>query len=56
LGLIGAACVNIGKISFVDLKSVFIGILVFVGVYRFKVHPILALGISGLLGIVFYGL
>lgn len=56
LGLIAAACFNIGKISFVDIKSVVIGILVFVGVYRFKVHPILALAISGVLGIVAYGI
>jgi chromate transporter len=55
LGLIAAACFNIGKISFVDIKSVLIGILVFVGVYRFKVHPILALVLSGILGIIVYG-
>jgi chromate transporter len=56
LGLIAAACFNIGKISFVDIKSVIIGILVFIGVYRFKVHPILALALSGVLGIVIYGM
>ena len=55
LGLIAAACFNIGKISFVDIKSVIIGILVFIGVYRFKVHPVLALAISGILGIIVYG-
>lgn len=56
LGLIAAACINIGKISFVDLKSVIIGILTFIGVYRFKINPIIALAISGVLGVVFYGL
>jgi chromate transporter len=56
LGLIAAACFNIGKISFVDIKSVIIGILVFIGVYKFKVHPILALALSGVLGIVIYGM
>lgn len=55
IGLIAAACINIGKISFVDLKSVIIGLLVFVGVYRFKINPILALGFSGILGILLYG-
>ncbi|MDF2532028.1 MAG: Chromate transport protein [Clostridia bacterium] len=55
LGLIAAACFNIGKISFVDVKSVIIGVLAFIGVYRFKVHPILALAISGVLGVLFYG-
>lgn len=56
LGLIAAACVNIGKISVVDIKSVIIAILVFLGVYKFKVHPILAIAISGVLGIVLYGM
>jgi chromate transporter len=56
LGLIAAACFNIGKISFIDIKSVIIGILVFLGVYKFKVHPILALVISGFLGIIVYGI
>jgi chromate transporter len=56
LGLIAAACFNIGKISFVDIKSVIIGILVFIGVSKFKVHPILALALSGVLGIVIYGM
>jgi chromate transporter len=56
LGLIAAACFNIGKISFVDIKSVIIGILVFIGVYKFKLHPILALALSGVLGIVIYGM
>lgn len=56
LGLIAAACIDIGKISFIDFKSVIIGILVFIGVYKYKVHPILAIVISGVLGIVFYGM
>jgi chromate transporter len=56
LGLIAAACINIGKISFVDIKSIVIGLLVFIGVYRFKINPILALALSGVMGIVVYGL
>lgn len=55
LGLIAAACINIGKTSFIDIKSVIIGILVFIGVYRFKVNPILALVISGIMGVIIYG-
>lgn len=55
LGLIAAACFNIGKISFVDWKSVLIGILVFIGVYKLKIHPILSLAIAGVLGILLYG-
>jgi len=56
LGLIAAACYNIGIVSVVDIKSVLIAVLVFIGVYKFKVHPILALVMSGVLGIVFYGI
>jgi chromate transporter len=56
LGLLAAACFNIGKISFVDLKSVIIGIAVFGAVYKFKVNPILALVASGVMGVVLYGM
>ncbi len=56
LGLIAAACIDIGKISFTDLKSVFIGLAVFSGVYKFKLHPILAIVLAGFLGILMYGL
>lgn len=55
LGLIAAACFNIGKISFADVKSVIIGVLVFFGVYKLKINPILSLGLAGLLGILLYG-
>jgi chromate transporter len=56
LGLIAAACVKIGKVSVVDFKGVLIALLVFVGVYKLKINPIIAILISGLLGIVFYGI
>lgn len=55
LGLIAAACFNIGKISIVDIKSIIIAILAFIGVYKFKLNPIVTLGIAGVLGIFFYG-
>lgn len=55
LGLIAAACVTIGKSSFPDIKSIIIGILAFIGIYRFKLHPIWAIAISGVLGLVLYG-
>lgn len=55
LGLIAAACVKIGSISIVDLKGAIIAILVFVGVYKFKINPIIAIFISGGLGVLFYG-
>lgn len=55
LGIIAAACLTIGKVSFTDIKSVIIGVLVFLGVYKLKISPILAIVISGGLGLMFYG-
>jgi len=55
LGLIAAACISIGKVSIVDFKGVIIALLVFAGVYKFKINPILAIFISGGLGVLFYG-
>lgn len=55
LGLIAAACFKIGKISFPDIKSIIIGILIFFGVYKLKLNPIIAIIVAGVLGIVFYG-
>ncbi|HYF84466.1 MAG TPA: chromate transporter [Clostridia bacterium] len=56
LGLIAAACVKIGKVSIIDLKGAIIALLVFAGVYKLKINPIIAIVISGVLGIVFYGM
>lgn len=56
LGLIAAACYNIGRTSITDIKSVIIGILVFIGIYKYKLHPIMAIAISGVLGFIAYGL
>ena len=56
LGLIAYACFKIGKVSFVDFKSVLIGAAIFIGVYKYKLNPILAIVISGGLGILLYGL
>ena len=54
LGIIATACFTIGKVSFTDYKSVIIGILIFLGVYKFKLNPILAIIISGGLGLILY--
>ena len=56
LGIIAAACFTIGKVSFTDYKSIVIGILIFFGVYKFKLNPILAIIISGGLGLILYSL
>lgn len=56
LGLIAAALVKIGSVSIVDIKGAVIALLVFAGVYKFKINPIIALVASGFLGVILYGL
>lgn len=56
LGLIAAALFKIGAVSVVDIKGVIIALLVFLGVYKLKINPILALLVSGFLGVLFYGI
>ncbi len=56
LGIIAAACFSIGKISLTDYKSVLIGALAFIGVYKLKLSPIVAIALSGGLGLVLYSL
>ncbi|MGE5631429.1 MAG: chromate transporter [Caulobacteraceae bacterium] len=56
LGLIAAACINIGAISLVDVKGIIIALLVFAGVYKFKINPIIAIILSGGLGVILYGI
>lgn len=55
MGLIAAACIKIGKTSIVDVKGTIIALLVFIGVYKLKINPILTILISGVLGVIFYG-
>ncbi len=55
LGLIAAACIKIGKVSVVDLKGAVIALLAFIGVYKLKINPILMILISGILGVILYG-
>ena len=56
LGIIAAACFSVSKVSFTDLKSVIISILIFIGISRFKINPIIALILAGILGILYYGI
>lgn len=56
LGLIASALIKIGKASIIDFKGVIIALMIFAGVYKFKINPIVAILISGVLGIVFYGI
>jgi chromate transporter len=53
LGLIIVAALSVGKISLVDYKSVLILLFVVAGLWIFKLHPILALLMSAIIGIVF---
>lgn len=56
LGLIAAACIKIGRVSIVDFKGVIIALLVFAGVYKLKINPIIAILLSGVLGMILYGM
>ena len=51
LGLIVVAALSIGKIAITDYKSVLILIFVVLGVWILKLHPILALLVSAIIGI-----
>ncbi len=69
VGLITAACLGVAKIAYynsavmaetgnffmaVDYKSIVLSILVFIGVTRFKkIHPIVFIALSALVGIIF---
>lgn len=54
LGLIGAAAITVGRTSFVDIKAVFIAILLFYLVSFKKINPILGIILAGVLGIILY--
>ncbi|AKL94076.1 chromate transport protein ChrA [Clostridium aceticum] len=54
IGLIAAACVALFQTSIIDLRSFIIACIVFIILYKFKLHPIGVILLSGILGIVFY--
>lgn len=54
LGLIAAAAVTVAKSTFVDIKSVFIAVMLFYLVTFKKFNPILAIVLAGVLGIALY--
>ena len=56
IGLIISVFISIGKESYKDIKSVVIGILILGLLVTDKLHPILVIVISGVIGIIFYGL
>lgn len=56
IGLIIYAFLNLACESYVDIKSILIGIITFILLLSKKIHPILIIAISGILGILFYGI
>jgi len=55
IGLIIYAFLNLASQSYIDLKSIIIGIITFILLLSKKIHPIIIIVIAGLLGIIFYG-
>ena len=56
IGLIISVFLSLGKESYKDVKSVIIGFIILGLLFTNKLHPILIIMISGVLGIIFYGL
>lgn len=56
IGLILAAFVSLAKESYTDATSLIIGAIAAVFLFSKKVHPIIVIVLSGILGIIFYGL
>ncbi|MBK5242464.1 chromate transporter [Clostridium sp.] len=56
IGLIISVFVSLGRESYKDIKSVVIGIIIFALLLTKKLHPILVIVISAVLGFIFYGL
>ncbi len=54
VGLIVIAALTVGKVAILDFKSVVILICAIIGMLIFKIHPILALVISGVAGIIIF--
>ena len=56
IGLIISVFISLGRESYKDIKSVIIGFIILGLLLTNKLHPILVIMISGVLGIIFYGL
>jgi len=56
IGLIISAFISLAKVSYSvkDLKSIIIGIIIGLLLFKTKLHPILIIIFSGVLGIIFY--
>ena len=56
IGLIISVFLSLARTSYIDFKSVIIAIIIGLMLIKTKIHPILIIIISGILGIIFYGL
>ncbi|WP_138203065.1 chromate transporter [Haloimpatiens lingqiaonensis] len=56
VGLIIAAFIQLGKDSYVEIRAILIGIIIAVLSFKTKIHPILIIVISGILGVILYGI
>lgn len=56
VGLIAAAAFAVAKVAFCDVRSVLIGVIAAILLFRAKLDPILVLAISGVLGAVIFSL
>ncbi len=54
IGLILASAYSVGTRAIFDIYSLLIALFIFIIVNRIKVHPILAIAISGVLGLIIY--
>ena len=54
IGLVLSAVVSVGKTAIVDFKSTVIAAVVFLGLLKFKIHPIAGILLSGVLGVIMY--
>ncbi|MGE5631752.1 MAG: chromate transporter [Caulobacteraceae bacterium] len=52
--LIGSSVFSIGKVALLDIKSIFICLGIFFALFKFKLNPILAVVLSGIMGIVLF--
>ena len=55
IGLIAAAFLKVAQVSFTDLKSVLIGVTIGIAIYKFDIHPILAIFLAGGMGVLLCG-
>ncbi|WP_330656070.1 chromate transporter [Alkaliphilus flagellatus] len=55
IGLIISAFISLASKSYLDFKSIIIGVIILLVSLKSKLHPILVIVLSGVLGTVFYG-